>query len=174
MSSPFRFEDAELNVDRDKTHRKAPRSSQKVKKVNLDSKTKIDDPRAFKEVLVISNPGNVIITLPIRTISEGNCFEPWQKKHKRHRSQKNQVVLAITPIKRQIKLPCHIKLIRYAPRSLDSFENLPMSFKWIVDTLCAELTGDYRPGRADGDKRITLSCDQIKSKEYFIKIEISF
>ena len=31
------------------------------------------------------------IYLPIKTVSEGNCFEPWQKKHKRHKNGAPQI-----------------------------------------------------------------------------------
>ena len=116
----------------------------------------------------------VVLTLPIRTVSEANCFEPWQKKHKRHKNQKKLVFFALLEVKHLIKLPCKIKYIRYAPKELDVFENLPMSFKYINDAVCAEITGDHRPGRADGTKEIIQSCDQVKSKQYAVKIIIEF
>jgi len=121
----------------------------------------------------ISN-GSVEIALPIRTVSEANNFDSWKKKHKRHTIQKNTVALALNPIKNVIKLPCSIKLTRFAPGTLDKFENLPMSFKYIVDACCAIITGDHRAGRADSDERISLSCDQVKSEGYGIKILITF
>jgi hypothetical protein len=119
-------------------------------------------------------PKLISLTLPIRTISEANCFEPWQKKHKRHKLQKKLVFFALLEVKHLIKLPCKIKYIRYAPKELDVFENLPMSFKYINDQVCAEITGDHRPGRADGTKEIIQSCDQVKSKQYAVKIIIEF
>jgi hypothetical protein len=114
--------------------------------------------------------GRVVITLPIRTVSEGNNFDPWRKKHARHKDQKRAVMFAMFPIKSKLSLPCKITLVRYAPRELDVFENLPYSLKWIADQVCAELTGDHRPGRADGDKRISIKADQVKSKIYAVKI----
>jgi hypothetical protein len=116
----------------------------------------------------------VILDLPLQTISEANCFEHWTKKHKRHKAQQRIVACALKPHRDKVKLPCRIMLTRFAPDELDRFENLPMSFKYIVDAVCAIITGDYRPGKADGDKRISLACDQVKSKEYGIRIEISF
>jgi hypothetical protein len=118
--------------------------------------------------------GRVVLTLPLRTVSEGNCFEHWTKKHQRHKAQKQAVARALQPLRNIIRLPCKLMLTRYAPTSLDKFENLPMSFKYVVDSVCAIITGDYRPGRADSDDRIAIACDQVKSKEYGIKIEISF
>ena len=112
--------------------------------------------------------------LPIRTKSEANCSEHWRIQHKRHKTQKNIIYLAIKPHRSKLRLPCHIHLIRYAPRTLDKFENLPCSFKYIVDALCAVITDNYTPGRADNNKDISISCDQIKSQEYAISIEITF
>lgn len=120
------------------------------------------------------SPGLVILHLPLRTISEANCFEHWRKKHARHKAQARIVGVGLKPLRDKIKLPCKVMLIRYAPNELDAFENLPMSFKYIVDAVCAIITGDFRHGRADSDKRIALACSQVKSKEYSVTIEISF
>jgi hypothetical protein len=117
--------------------------------------------------------GKVIIDLPIQTKSEANCFEHWRFKYERHKKQQRQVALALNPLRDRIKLPCVIKLIRFAPDELDRFDNLPMSFKYIVDAICAIITGELRPGKADSDPRITIACNQVKSKEYGIRIEIT-
>ena len=117
--------------------------------------------------------GKVVLDLPIRTVSEANCFEPWQVKHKRHKEQKRLVAFALMPLKAHVRLPCKIMLTRLAPDELDRFDNLPCSFKYIVDAVCAIITGNYVAGKADSDKRITLACDQVKSKAYGIRIEIT-
>lgn len=136
-----------------------PRKKRVVAKIN-----------AFSEV----SHGKVLIDLPLQTVSEANCFEPWQAKHARHKNQQKIVALFLNPHKSKITLPCKVMMTRFAPDELDAFENLPMSFKYIVDAICAIITGDYRPGRADSDKRISLSCAQVKSKAYGIRIEITF
>lgn len=118
--------------------------------------------------------GKVLIDLPIQTKSEANCFEPWRVKHARHKQQQKIVALALNPLRTMIKLPCSIMLTRFAPDSLDKFDNLPMSFKYIVDAVCSIITGDYRAGHADSDSRLSIACDQVKSKEYGIRIEITF
>lgn len=117
--------------------------------------------------------GKVIIDLPVKTVSEANCFEPWQKKYGRHKDQQRLVELALNPLRDKIKLPCKIMLTRLAPKQLDVFDNLPMSLKYIVDAVCSIITGEYRAGKADSDKRISISCDQVKSNEYGVRIEIS-
>jgi len=118
--------------------------------------------------------GRVVLDLPLRTKSEANCFEPWQVKHGRHRDQQRVVALGLNPLRDKISLPCKIMLTRFAPDELDAFDNLPMSFKYIVDAVCAIITGEHRAGKADSDKRISIACDQVKSKEYGVRIEITF
>jgi hypothetical protein len=118
--------------------------------------------------------GKVTVVLPIRTISEANCFEPWQVKHGRHKDQQRLVALGLNPLKGHIRLPCRIMLTRFAPDELDAFDNLPMSFKYIVDAICAIITGEYRAGKADSDKRISIACDQVKSDAYGIRIEVTY
>jgi hypothetical protein len=46
--------------------------------------------------------------------------------------------------------------------------------KYINDQVCAEITGDHRPGRADDNEEITIQYDQIKSKVFGVKIIIEF
>lgn len=118
--------------------------------------------------------GKIILDLPIRTTSEANCFEPWPEKHKRHKAQQRTVALALNPLRAKIQLPCKVQLTRFAPHELDAFDNLPMSFKYIVDAICAIITGNYVAGKADSDKRISISCGQEKSKEYGIRIEVTW
>lgn len=118
--------------------------------------------------------GKVLVDLPLQTKSEANCFEPWQVKHGRHKDQQRIVTLGLKPLRDKISLPCKIMLTRFAPDQLDVFDNLPMSFKYIVDAVCAIITGEYRAGKADSDKRISIACDQVKSAEYGVRIEITF
>jgi hypothetical protein len=114
------------------------------------------------------------VDLPIQTKSEANCFEPWRVRHARHREQQRLVALGLNPIKSHVRLPCRIMLTRFAPDRLDAFDNLPVSFKYIVDSVCAIITGEYRAGKADSDERITIACDQVKSAAYGIRIEITW
>jgi hypothetical protein len=134
------------------------------------SKVKSGKPLLYSEI----GFGFCSLVLPIRTKSEANCSEHWTKKHKRHKQQQRLVYLALNPFKCQIKLPCQITLTRYAPKTLDKHDNLPMSLKWIVDAFCAILTGDLRPGRADDDNRITIAYNQVKDPHYYVKIFITF
>lgn len=129
------------------------------------------------------------ITLPIVTVSEANGgrkkaivrngkkvykSEHWREANSRHKKQKGLVGLMLNPHKAMFRLPCNVVLTRFAPRKLDHRDNLPMAMKWIVDAICASLTGDYRPGRADSDERITITYGQVQSSEYGVQIRLEF
>lgn len=100
--------------------------------------------------------------------------EHWTDKSKRHRQQKIVVAIAMRPLKVRefIKMPCNITITRYAPRKLDRFDNLPMSVKYILDSICEQITGDYVAGRADSHEQLSVTYDQVVSKQYFIKVKI--
>lgn len=100
--------------------------------------------------------------------------EHWTEKHERHKSQKNAIYYALNPHKDRIRLPCVVKMVRLAPHELDADDNLRIAVKWLKDALAEVITGDYVPGRADSDKRITWQYDQEKSKEYGVKILIEW
>lgn len=148
-------------------------SGAEIKKLPIKAKgqpkqAKLEPFKAFSEI----SSGKVIIGLPIRTVSESNSTEHWTKKAKRHKRQQNAVIFAFRPHAKLITLPCTIKLTRYAPRSLDLWDNLPMSMKWILDAVCGILRPGLAAGRADDSSEITVSYDQIKCKDYGVKIEI--
>lgn len=117
--------------------------------------------------------GTITLHLPLETVSEANNTEHWTKKHKRHRTQQRILALLLKPLRSHVNLPARITLTRLAPRKLDKWDNLPMSMKYILDATCAILTGDFRPGRADDDERITVAYDQKSSSEYGVIIEIT-
>ena len=49
-----------------------------------------------------------------------------------------------------------------------------MSVKYVLDTVCAVITGDYRPGRADDNDHITVSYEQESRSEFYgVIIEIT-
>ncbi len=169
-----RFDSVTRHSDGSISISKAYRSSN-----NEVGNTKVAFKRKKRSVVKISMKsevleGKVVLDLPLQTKSEANCFEPWQVKHKRHKMQQNMVALALKPLRDKIKLPCKILLTRFAPNELDKFDNLPMSFKYIVDAICAIITGDYRAGKADSDNRISIACDQVESKAYGIRIEMTY
>lgn len=131
----------------------------------------------------------VQLILPILTVSEANggakkaykrngktCYkaEHWTDKHARHKRQKGMVGMLLRKHAAILKVPCFITLTRYAPNKLDRHDNLPMSMKWILDAVCEIITGDNRPGKADEDERIEVRYNQIASKEYCVRVLITF
>jgi hypothetical protein len=108
-------------------------------------------------------------------VSEANSTEHWRQKHARHLVQKNWIKAHFRMEEKPLALPIHIKLTRIAPNRLDRWDNLPMSFKYILDEICAHLVPGKAPGRADDDEiNITVEYTQIASKEYGIMVEFLY
>lgn len=125
--------------------------------------------------------------MPIVTVSEANggakkaykrngqtCYKPehWSDKSRRHKLQKGSVALLLRPHRDGLSLPCKITLTRFAPRKLDKFDNLPMSMKYILDSICEIITNDYVPGRADSHEGLDVVYDQVISSHYGVKVRI--
>ncbi len=114
------------------------------------------------------------VFLPIKTISEANSCEHWSKKHKRHKLQKKIISLSLRNYAPPPLPPIEIILTRISPRFLDSSDNLPASFKWILDEICNWIYPGLQAGRADSKPGIFVKYLQEKGKvkEYAVKIEI--
>jgi hypothetical protein len=119
---------------------------------------------------------SIKVKIPIKTVSEANKNEHWAKSYKRRQGQKKMVKFALAP-----KLDALsdsesviITLTRIAPRFLDRWENLPMAFKYVLDSICELLIPGKAIGQADSDKRIEVKYEQMKGmpKEYAIQVEI--
>lgn len=139
----------------------------------------------FLDYLPKIERNKVEINLNLRTYSEAQTIavkkkngkyttEHWTAKHKRHKKQKNAIFWAYMEVRQFVKYPCILTFVRYAPKMLDAHDNLPMAMKWICDALCAEITGEHRPGLADNFQGLTIKYDQVKSKNYAVKIIIEF
>jgi hypothetical protein len=111
--------------------------------------------------------GSVRVTLPIRTVTEGNAKENWRMQHGRATKQKRQVASI---------LPMHIMAAGWRPgdasslppegvvvtltristgNGLDPHDNLPGSQKHVVDAITKQL------GLTDDrDPRVTWRYDQ--------------
>jgi hypothetical protein len=133
----------------------------------------------------------IILTLPIVTLSEANTVysktrkiksgknkgkparEHWREAWIRHKDQKKEVHANLLQYRQRFSLPCFVRLIRLGPRELD-FDNLVISQKYIRDAISEMITGDFVPGRADGNKKIKWEYEQEISKSYGVRIEIYF
>src|SRR5438445_8401045 len=108
------------------------------------------------------------VKLPkLHTVSELNrANENRFVKQKRHKNQQFEVMFTLRNHIKEYPTPCLIKLTRIAPRKLDVHDNLPSSFKWIVDTIAKQI------GLHDNDDSLHWRYDQEKGKpkEYAIKI----
>jgi hypothetical protein len=147
----------------------------KNKKVNgFSARSLTSSPRPKKlieAICHISPLGTIELVVPILTVSEANSREHWHKQAARHQKQKQLIKVYMLPVRSKLTLPCRVHITRLAPRKLDKRDNLPMSLKYVVDSLCEEMTGDYTPGRADSDDRIDVIYSQETSKEYGIRIK---
>lgn len=112
------------------------------------------------------------LILPIRVVSEANSSESFWEKHSRHKMQKNLIYYNLHVQKKNINLPCHVKLTRLSSRFLDD-DNLVSSFKYVRDSIAACIVGDFRSGRADSSVLITWQYDQRKSPFHGAEIIIS-
>lgn len=145
---------------------------QRVSNAKSPKRAKKIDPEPSIEFGTFVEDKQIVLVLPIRTVSEANCFEGWKKKHARHKKQKFAVQAHLNLVVNKITLPCEITLTRYASRSLDLHDNLPYSFKFISDSIADLLIPGKKSGFADSDLRLTWKYSQIKSKEYAIRIQI--
>lgn len=156
------------------SHSKASNSNQnEFGSINIAPKRK----KSLKAKITLNSEvleRKVTITIPIRTVSELNCSENRWKKSDRHKAQRGAISRILGPLREKILLPCHMHLVRYAPRKLDAHDNLPASLKYIVDSCCAVISGDYRPGKADSDKSFSFSYGQETCSDYGVKIEFTF
>lgn len=128
----------------------------------------------------------IVWEIPLKTVSEGNSREHWHKAASRHTQQQFFIRSLFKAEIRPIPIPCEITLTRIAERMLDAHDALPMSFKWIVDEIGAQLFpekivkyktkgGRYasNKGHADSDPRVTWKYAQEKGKIQGIRIEIT-
>jgi len=151
-----------------------PRLNQRVSNAKSPKDTKKNDPEPSLEFGTFIGDRQITLVLDLKAYNESNPAEGWRTRHAHHKAQKKEIFVALVNCKQIIKMPCSLKFIRYAPKFLDYQDNLPMSFKYILDYCCAQITGDHRPGRADSNKGFTFQYDQVKSKKYYVKIEISW
>lgn len=115
----------------------------------------------------------IIYEIPIKTVSEANSSEHWTQKAKRHALQKKIVRMVLFRDIQKVILPCHIKIVRLSPRSLD-YDNLVSSQKYVLDSICDMLIPGLAPGRADSDKRISTEYDQKKTSTMGVEIQITY
>lgn len=100
--------------------------------------------------------------LYLRLESVANLREHWAKRAKRTKAHR-MAALAVPPH----RLPCTVKIIRVAPRALDT-DNLASSAKALRDGIADRL------GVKDNDPRVEWRYEQTrgKPKEYGVWVEV--
>ncbi len=174
MTDSFRFDFIESKSNGSPTTLISTTTKKKTKTISKPGVSK--KTHRIQNVLefgVLKECGRVELTLGLITVSEANCFEPWQKKASRHKDQHRQIALAMLQCKNDITLPCTITFIRYGIKPLDAHDNLPISNKYLADKIAEILTGKTK-GKGDCDERLTWRYDQVKSKSKGVKIVFEF
>jgi hypothetical protein len=91
----------------------------------------------------------VIITVPIRLVSEANSRGHWAVKARRVKSQRKATAVALWteggPMPSGL-VPCVVTITRVAPRQLDLGDNLAVSAKAVRDEVAKWLRVDDGPG----------------------------
>ncbi len=110
----------------------------------------------------------MLLTLPLRTVSELNAHTHWRARQKRAASQRGVVELALRAALGRVELPVLVTMTRVAPRALDAGDNLASSQKHVRDAIAKVLGVD------DRDPRVTWRTAQRKGapKAYAVEIEI--
>lgn len=109
-----------------------------------------------------------LITLPLRVSTKSNQRGHWAKHSKATKLERlltcaavNNAGLVRTPTERVVAV-----FTRYAPRTLDRWDNLPNAFKGCIDGLAESF------GIDDRSPLYEFSFRQVKAKDYWITIEI--
>jgi hypothetical protein len=114
---------------------------------------------------------DLVITLPIRLISEANSHQHWRLRQKRAKAQRSIVALRLRePLGsefRNLRGPVVVTITRVAPRALD-LDNAWSSAKHAIDGVADAF------GIDDRDPRITWRVEQRRGapKTYAVEIRI--
>lgn len=106
--------------------------------------------------------------MPVRVVSESNERCHWRERYTRGKAQQLRTLAFLEAWRREGNPwpapPLTITLTRLAPRKLDKHDNLPMSFKAVVDAIAKWLRID------DGDDRLTWRYEQEYCKQHSIRV----
>lgn len=110
---------------------------------------------------------SVVVTLPLRTVSELNVRNHWARRANRVREQRFAACVALISRRPLPALPVVVTLSRIAPRALDD-DNLRGALKACRDGVADALGVD------DRDPRVTWQYDQRRggAREYAVGVRI--
>ncbi len=116
------------------------------------------------------------LTIPLKLPSVSNVWEHWRSRSTRNKAQRAAVKAAwrchskreerhVLECWQHEGLPLVVTLTRIAPRPIrDTFENLPMCFKAVVDQVAEELGVD--------DSTLDIAKPKQERGPYAVRIEI--
>lgn len=112
-------------------------------------------------------PALVTLWLPLIIPSVANLRECWAKKATRTKKQRSAAYLLLkSHTWRKCPDAVVVRIVRQAPRLLDSHDNLPRSMKGVIDG-CADALGVD-----DRDPRVRWVVDQQKGRQAGVIIEL--
>jgi len=116
----------------------------------------------------------IVYNIPMKLPSLANLAGSWKANYYSNKKKKELIRLVLT--QNEYRLPCHVIITRVSPRMLDSIDNLPASVKFVIDAVADYLIPGLRPGRADGDKRLSFEVKQEKGcpREQALILELIF
>jgi len=111
--------------------------------------------------------------IPVKTVSEMNVTGHWSLRHKRFKEQKQRILSRWLEDRVKIPTPCHVLLIRVAPRMLDD-DNLRPSLKACRDIIADIIIPGKAAGFADSSLLISWEYQQEKrlAKQYGLHVRI--
>jgi hypothetical protein len=110
--------------------------------------------------------------IPRTFINHSNSGEHWATRSTRVKLHYS--LIAIYWLKGRVgkvNLPCSVYFVRKGPLKLD-FDNLGSACKTLRDAIADKLVPGLKPGRADGDPRITWHYSQETAKKNSMLIRI--
>lgn len=106
------------------------------------------------------------VTVPVATRSESNQRK-WQSRCRRTKEARNAWTATVLRFRLvPPPLPVVVRLTRLGGRSLDKWDNLPVSLKACLDVVCAWLGVD------DADPRIRVEYDQEAGPKLGVRVEL--
>jgi hypothetical protein len=109
----------------------------------------------------------MILTFPIKTVSEANRRDHWTVKNNRKNAQQKEFMVTWRNAKAKVKLPATIIFTRYSCQILDD-DNLQSALKGCRDQLAKEIGVD------DGSDLLNFVYRQekINKREHWFTVEI--
>lgn len=113
---------------------------------------------------------HLVLTLPIKTVSESNSREHWTARNKRKRSQQEEILFEWRNKagQQRFKLPCRVTFTRYSTKFLDD-DNIRGAFKGVRDAVASLLGVDDDPM---APVEWCYVQERTKKREHLVIIEV--